>query len=166
MSITKQKRRKSAEPSRAAKTPIKQNTLEAIEDLFGAAPELIFHVHAQLYHTFDEDKTRRSDTIVALLREIGPKGGLENLLAGQMIGAHNLAMKNLADASQPGQNLDQVTHKVNRATKLMHLFLEQMEALSRYRRNGEQKVTVKHVTVNEGGQAIVGAVLPRGREGA
>jgi hypothetical protein len=33
-----------------------------------------------------------------------------------------------------------------------------MEALKRYGTGGEQKVTVQHVTVNEGGQAIVGAV--------
>ena len=33
-----------------------------------------------------------------------------------------------------------------------------MEALKRYRTGGEQKVTVEHVTVNAGGQAIVGQV--------
>jgi hypothetical protein len=31
-----------------------------------------------------------------------------------------------------------------------------METLKRYRTGGEQKVTVQHVTVNEGGQAVVG----------
>jgi hypothetical protein len=35
-----------------------------------------------------------------------------------------------------------------------------MEALKRHRTGGEQKVTVQHVTVNEVGQAIVGAVSP------
>ena len=34
----------------------------------------------------------------------------------------------------------------------------QMEALKRYRTGGEQKVTVQHVTVNDGGQAMVGTV--------
>lgn len=40
-----------------------------------------------------------------------------------------------------------------------------MEALKRYRSGGEQKVTVQHVNVAEGGQAIVGNVnaAPRGR---
>ena len=33
-----------------------------------------------------------------------------------------------------------------------------MEALKRYRTGGQQKVTVEHVTVNAGGQAIVGTV--------
>jgi hypothetical protein len=38
----------------------------------------------------------------------------------------------------------------------------QIEALKRYRSTGEQKVTVEHVTVNEGGKAIVGNVTHRG----
>jgi hypothetical protein len=36
----------------------------------------------------------------------------------------------------------------------------QMEAWKRHRTGGEQSVTVKHVTVNPGGQAIVGNVNP------
>jgi hypothetical protein len=41
-----------------------------------------------------------------------------------------------------------------------------MEALKRYRTGGEQKVTVQHVTVGEGGQAIVGNVTQGQREAA
>ena len=37
-----------------------------------------------------------------------------------------------------------------------------MEALNRHRGKGQQKVTVEHVTVNAGGQAIVGSVQPPG----
>jgi hypothetical protein len=36
----------------------------------------------------------------------------------------------------------------------------QVEALQRYRGKGQQKVTVEHVHVHAGGQAIVGAVHP------
>ena len=39
-----------------------------------------------------------------------------------------------------------------------------MEALKRYRTGGEQKVTVQHVSVSEGGQAIVGNVTQAPRE--
>ena len=39
----------------------------------------------------------------------------------------------------------------------------QMEALKKYRTGGEQKVTVEHVTVNSGGQAIVGNIPTGGR---
>jgi hypothetical protein len=40
-----------------------------------------------------------------------------------------------------------------------------METLKRYRTGGEQKVTVQHVNVNDGGQAIVGNVTAPGKTG-
>ncbi|TQE98087.1 MAG: hypothetical protein FKY71_15680 [Spiribacter salinus] len=46
--------------------------------------------------------------------------------------------------------------------KLARTFTTQMDALKRYRTGGQQKVTVEHVTVNSGGQAIVGAVQTGG----
>ena len=42
--------------------------------------------------------------------------------------------------------------------KLARTFTTQIEALKRYRSTGQQKVTVEHVTVQAGGQAIVGNV--------
>ncbi len=42
----------------------------------------------------------------------------------------------------------------------------QLEALKRYRTGGEQKVTVQHVTVGEGGQAIVGNINQAARAAA
>jgi hypothetical protein len=47
---------------------------------------------------------------------------------------------------------------VNGLTKLTRTYAAQMEALRRYRSGGEQKMTVQHVHVAEGGQAIVGNV--------
>ena len=49
------------------------------------------------------------------------------------------------------------------ADKLARTFAAQAEALKRYRTGGEQKVTVQHVTVNDGGQAVVGTVTTKGR---
>jgi hypothetical protein len=37
-------------------------------------------------------------------------------------------------------------------------FALQMETLKKYRSSGEQRITVQHVTVNDGGQAVVGNV--------
>ncbi len=47
---------------------------------------------------------------------------------------------------------------VNRANKLLRTFTAQMEALKKHRSTGEQHVTVEHVTVQNGGQAVVGTV--------
>ena len=50
------------------------------------------------------------------------------------------------------------------AAKLLRVFREQLQALQRYRGKGQQKVTVEHVHVHAGGQAIGGCVeAPRGR---
>lgn len=45
---------------------------------------------------------------------------------------------------------------------LARTFASQMEALKRYRSGGQQTVRVERVTVNEGGQAIVGNVAHPG----
>jgi hypothetical protein len=42
--------------------------------------------------------------------------------------------------------------------KLTRTFAAQMSALKEYRSKGEQKMTVQHIRVAEGGQAIVGNV--------
>jgi len=46
--------------------------------------------------------------------------------------------------------------------KLALTYVAQIEALKRYRSAGEQTVRVEHVTVNDGGQAIVGNVTTGG----
>jgi hypothetical protein len=52
----------------------------------------------------------------------------------------------------------------NRAIRLMRLFIEQLEAMTKLKgKGGQQRVVVEHVTVAAGGQAIVGAVIPGGR---
>ena len=44
------------------------------------------------------------------------------------------------------------------AHKLMSLYAKQLETLNKHRGKGQQKVTVEHVNVQAGGQAIVGTV--------
>jgi hypothetical protein len=44
------------------------------------------------------------------------------------------------------------------AAKLLRTYTAQVEVLARLRRGCEQRVIVQHVHINEGGQAIVGAV--------
>ncbi len=56
------------------------------------------------------------------------------------------------------ENIPQQDSNSNALNKLARTFTTQVEALKRYRSKGEQRVIVEHVTVNEGGQAIVGSV--------
>jgi hypothetical protein len=50
--------------------------------------------------------------------------------------------------------------QLNQANKLSRTYATLLEALNRHRGKGQQKVTVEHVHVHEGGQAIVGNVTP------
>jgi orotidine-5'-phosphate decarboxylase len=56
------------------------------------------------------------------------------------------------------ENIPQQDSAVNGLTKLTRTYAAQMEALKRYRSKSEQKMTVQHVRVAEGSQAMVGNV--------
>jgi hypothetical protein len=100
----------------------------------------------------------------AALSSLGVRDGLEALLSAQMVSVHSLAMKFLARAAVKNQTDAGIELNVNRANKLLRTFTAQVEALKKHRSTGEQHVTVEHVTVQSGGQAVVGAVnLQRAR---
>jgi hypothetical protein len=100
---------------------------------------------------------------IAMLAELEPKTGTEAMLAARMIGTQQLAMRFLRRAVADGQTFDGTNANVTRATRMMRLFIDQADAMARLRgKTGQQHVTVEHVTVTAGGQAIVGTVMPRG----
>ena len=101
------------------------------------------------------------DYVAFAIRGIKPRDSLEGMLATQMVGVHTLAMTLVARAAAPNQVDLGVEVNVNRAFKLMRLFGLQMAALGRHRGKSEQKMTVEHVHVHRGGQAIVGQVTPK-----
>ncbi len=108
------------------------------------------------------DPARLAETLTrasSLLVELGPQNGPEALLAVQMIGVHEASTFFLHRATAEGQTVDGVDRNVLRATRLMRLFNEQLDARAKLKgRTSQQNVTVEHVHVHEGGQAIVGAV--------
>jgi hypothetical protein len=87
------------------------------------------------------------------------------MLAAQMAAVHMATMtfgRRLAHVD----NIPQQDAAERAFNKFTRTFTTQMEALKRYRTSGEQKVTVQHVPVSEGGQAIVGNVTQGARETA
>ncbi|MBT5825904.1 MAG: hypothetical protein HOH69_06960 [Gammaproteobacteria bacterium] len=97
---------------------------------------------------------------LAMLSGIKPKNEIEGMLAAQMVTTHILSMETAKRAMLADQTVMGVTENVNRCNKLMRTFTLQVEALSKLR--GDSKtVTVKHVTVASGGQAIIGDVHHR-----
>lgn len=92
-----------------------------------------------------------------------PKDEVEAMLAIQMVATYETAMEMLTRAKQ-AEYMPQLQECGSLAVKLMRTYAAQVEALARLRRGGEQRVIVQHVTVNEGGQAVVGNVSARGRD--
>lgn len=107
----------------------------------------------------------RVNTSLTAIEGIAPRDALEALLAVQMVATHNLALDFLKRATNPNAHPELVSEQINRAAKLMRAYSAQIGALERHRGYGKQHVTVEHVHVNAGGQAIVGAVQRGGGEG-
>ncbi|WP_373089332.1 hypothetical protein [Sneathiella sp.] len=103
-------------------------------------------------------KNARIIKAVDLFESIKPADGMEAMLAVQMVGAHEAAMECLRRAMVPGQTFEGRANNLGHAQKMMSLYARQLAALDKHRGKGEQKVTVKHVHVASGGQAIVGNV--------
>ena len=101
-----------------------------------------------------------NNTLVAM-HGIAPQDTLEGLLVTQMIGSHNGAMEFMRKAMHENMPFEGTKEYILLSTKLMRTFTAQIETLNRYRSKGQQKVTVEHVHVNNGGQAIVGNVTGR-----
>ena len=95
--------------------------------------------------------------LVSVIKDIKPRDQFETMLAAQMAVTHEAVMT-FARRLGNVDNIQQQDSAVNAFTKLTRTYAAQLEALKRYRTGGEQKVTVQHVNVSEGGQAIVGNV--------
>ena len=94
---------------------------------------------------------------VSVIKGIKPRDQLEVMLAAEMAVFHMSTMKFLRELGRArGTPLEEGAQRM--VTKLARTYTDQMGALKRYRTGGEQKIVVKHVSVNEGGQAIVGNV--------
>jgi hypothetical protein len=111
-----------------------------------------------LKNSDEETKARQLSAAVAGLVGIAPKDELEGMMAAQLIAAHSAAMECYRRAMIPDQTFQGRQEALNQANKLSRSFATLLEALNRHRGKGQQKVTVEHVHVHAGGQAIVGNV--------
>jgi hypothetical protein len=104
---------------------------------------------------------------LSLCEDFRPRNVLQAMLMVQMIGVHQAATECLAlatgntgeDGVRTPPRLDTTELRMRQATQLMRLFTEQLDAWASLKgKRGRQKMTVRHVHVHPGGQAIVGTV--------
>jgi hypothetical protein len=84
------------------------------------------------------------------------------MIAAQLLAAHNATMECYRRAMLPEQTSDGRSENLNQANKLSRTYVVLLDALNRHRGKSQQKVTVEHVHVHSGGQAVVGMVGARG----
>ena len=99
--------------------------------------------------------------MMAIVRGLRPTDPTEALLAAQMAAVHSATMVAARRLTHVETLQQQDCHSTS-LNKLARTFAAQVEALKRYRTGGVQTIKVQHVTVNDGGQAIVGDVQHTG----
>ncbi|MFO1075872.1 MAG: hypothetical protein U1E17_24840 [Geminicoccaceae bacterium] len=107
-----------------------------------------------------DDPARQKQALAAAAALIGgkPRDEIEGMLIGQMVACHSAAMECHRRAMLDNQTVDGRQVNLGAASKLSRTYAALLEALNRHRGKGQQVVRVEHVTVQAGGQAIVGAV--------
>ena len=100
--------------------------------------------------------------LLSIIKDMAPEDSVERMLAVQMAATHVATIRAgrwLANADK----LPQIQAHYTGFNKLARTFAAQVEALRKHRNGGKQTVTVQHVNVEGGGQAIVGNVETGGR---
>jgi hypothetical protein len=102
-----------------------------------------------------------SNFAIGFLDAMAPKDAAEALLFTQMAAIHQATMM-MARRLNHVDNIRQQDAAERALNKLGRTFTAQMDTLKRYRSKGQQTVRVERVTVESGGQAIVGNVSKGG----
>ncbi|MDA3887679.1 MAG: hypothetical protein PF443_02505 [Allgaiera sp.] len=104
-----------------------------------------------------------TDFALGFVDAMRPEDAAEALMLTQMAATHQATMM-MARRLNHVENIPQQDAAERALNKLARTFAVQMDTLKRYRSKGQQVVRVERVTVNEGGQAIVGSVEHGGRD--
>ena len=96
---------------------------------------------------------------VEAMRGIGADDVIADMVAAQLVSAHHAAMDCYKRAGGGDLPFEVWREALNQANKLSRTSAALIEALNRHRgKSGQQTVRVEHVTVADGGQAVIGPV--------
>jgi hypothetical protein len=152
------------------KQTVTLDTEKSLQILFGTdlpplADALLSHCIKVLKGNESSDEYPANDErafMLAAVGELKPRDTVERMLAVQMAATH-VALIRSARWLANAERMDQVQAHYNGYNKLARTYAVQVEALRKHRNGGKQTVTVQHVNVSDGGQAIVGHVDAGGR---
>jgi hypothetical protein len=93
-----------------------------------------------------------------LFKNLNPKDEIECLLISQILNADKISHHYFRDAMTPDQTPFGKDSNTQRYAKSINSMCKLIDTLTRYKRGGQQKVVVEHVTLENGSQAIIGNV--------
>jgi len=132
-----------------------------LETFATANNDAAFLMFKQIWSLANMAKPSKAEAAVngmmALIRGIGPRDEVEAMLALHLTAVHMATMES-ARRMGAAETLAQMEFAERGFLRLCRTFAMQIEALKKYRHSGEQRVTVEHVHVHQGGQAIVGSI--------
>lgn len=109
------------------------------------------------------DKDRLAAGVLAQMKAIAPRNGLEGMLAAQMVTMHGAGCELLRRAMQPNEPVAQADLLMRTSTRMMTLFARQTELLLRLRGREKQTLRIEHVRKAEDGRVSVTAQAERAR---
>jgi len=115
-----------------------------------------------LGHSDKEAQIKQFAAAASAMIGVAPADEIEGMLAAQIVAAHSAAMECYRRAMLPDQTFDGRESALKHAAKLSRTYADLVLALDKHRGKGEQRVSVEHVHVHKGGQAIVGTVQAGG----
>jgi len=148
------------------------NREKGLTSIFGTdrpeqATALLSHCLKALRNDEADDESPNNDErmfMLSVINELAPRDPVERMLAVQMAATHVATIRSARWLANT-QNLAQTQAHYTGFNKLARTFAAQVEALRKHRTGGEQRVVVQHVSVSDGGQAIIGSVRTGGRGG-
>ena len=105
----------------------------------------------------EQVKEQRYAAVDALVG-IAPRDELEGMIAAQLVACHNASMECYRRAMIGEQTFEGRRENLSQANRLSRTYAALLDALNGHRGKGLQKVTVEHVHVHSGAQAVVGTV--------
>lgn len=97
------------------------------------------------------------DLALDTAESIGAENAIEKMVAHGIAAAHKTAMNLLEKSNLRSDPIDEV-RRINAAARLLAIVQQGALTIQRLRTGGAQTVTVRHVTVEQGGQAVIGNV--------
>jgi hypothetical protein len=143
-----------------------EETSRFIESFGSRDPDFVFELLRQVANTTPNSRSADEQGIkfmMSVISGLKPRDQIEAMIGAQMATLHS-AMMTAANRLAHAETLAEMDSAERAVNKLGRTFAALIETLKRYRNGGDHNVVVQHMSIAEGGQAIVGNLTRSARK--